>query len=259
MEYKKCLVFIDGTPSSEILAHYAIQTAKAAKSNLIFLFNIASKTEDGKIKSLIQKERFLKEAHTSHILCETIEKEIEMQHINSIVKDKEIDLLFYPIHGKIVRNKKLLVKYVTNLEQQVNTSLAIVKIAHLAKRQIKQVLLPLQEKLYHIEDWAYFLYTLCHAHGSHITILHLTSIEGKELPKDLIKLKKELGEYEIKIDHIVKKGINGHTINMEAVIRRADLIVMGISKRGFLKNLFERNLMVEVLQKSHCNTIIFRP
>jgi nucleotide-binding universal stress UspA family protein len=54
------------------------------------------------------------------------------------------------------------------------------------------------------------------------------------------------------------RGKIGTSITVEAITRHNDLIVLGVSERGLLRQLFFGNPAGDVMRQPPCNAIMFR-
>ncbi|MCX7770772.1 MAG: universal stress protein [Proteobacteria bacterium] len=242
---------------SEIAFHYAFVFAKSSKSELfIFIDRNVLKSE----QYYKQLNRFIKECKNSSINAHIIEEDsLDLHSINKKINSLNINILFLPISLEVINNTKKLIHFIEEIKNKINKQVALIKPIHLAKLHHSKILLLLNEKTTNLNQWSELVYLISSYSDSKVVLLYLTQNNAPhKLPKNLEKLFEILSELNINVDWSIEQGITGKKVNLEAALKRYDLIIMGFSKRSLLKTLMKGNIMFEILKEAPCNILIYK-
>lgn len=257
--YKKVgLIFEDATNTS-IAAYYSLITAIANKAELIIMAKTLTHDSPVNLKYKNKIEKFILECEERNINIKTVHYEqLTLKDIERFVKNENTDIVFLPLAFSTIKNNRKLQMVINKIKRFTDTKFAIVKAVHIAKIHHTKILLVLNEKISPLKDWADFIFSLSELSSYKFTLMYLTKERQYELPQTLSKLSNLLEGKKIHIETLLLKGISGKKVNLEAALRKFDLIVMGVSKRSSLKSIFFGNLMLDVLKESPCNVIVFK-
>lgn len=257
--YKKVgLIFEDAT-NSTIAGYYSLITAMVNNADLIIMAKKSSLDSPLNIKYKHRIEKFILECEEKNINIKTVHYEqLTLKNIELFVRNEATDIVFLPLGFNTIKNSRKLKIFMDQIKNFTDTKFAIVKAVHIAKIRHSKILLVLSEKLSHLNDWSDFIFSLGELSSYKFTLMYLTNKMDGVLPDALSKLLNLLESKKIYFETLILKGISGKKINLEAALRKFDLIVMGISMRSSLKSIFFGNLMYDVLKESPCNVIVFK-
>jgi nucleotide-binding universal stress UspA family protein len=78
------------------------------------------------------------------------------------------------------------------------------------------------------------------------------------MPDDITLFGKQLRQQQVTVLERSGRGDPGKAINVEAITRHNDLIVVGASGRGAMRRLIFGNPAGDIMHQPPCNAILFR-
>lgn len=273
--YKKVLATINEHSNSEIAARYAIHFAKACNASLVLLYvnQCGSCTEDFNRAEGALKRLFLA-AEAAGVDVESLtESGDPLKKISGFVENEGIDIVFTATRREDIRRRYFARTLSKELLLKLPCAVALLRIVHAGKIAPKRILVPLRGRIAQSEERAFFVAKLAEGFGSALTIFHAPdSVSNffhgerhlppgereQRIPGDIEKYVEQLNRYRITHDKRTGHGSVSHSIAIEAMIRRNDLIVMGASERGLLKSILYGNPVEHILRETPCNLIVFR-
>ncbi len=273
--YRRLLAAVNEHLASEIAARYCLELARVTGGK-VYLAYIAEKGISGKDLDLAQKaiRRLFLQAKEMNISVEAIFETGEpFRRIKEIREEKGINIIFGATRKEQRDSRYVLGSFAKRL-LSLNSSVALVRIVHLGRLHPRRILIPLKDRIDHIDERAYFCSMMSRAFQSELRLLHikrpirrllhgeihLTSVEiERDLSKDILSFMEQIKRYGQLSEKRLFHGSPEKDITIEALSGRTDLIIMGSSARGFIQRILERSPVEYVLEKTPCNLIIHKP
>jgi nucleotide-binding universal stress UspA family protein len=273
--YKKILAAVNEFSNSEIAARYALTLAKSAHAKLFLVFIAEEGIEKDKLRHAESAlERLFIDARNNGIDVESItECGDPVKKINELVKEHGIDIVFTATRREDVKKRFFVRTIARQLMMKLPCSVAMVRVVKMGGIHLKNILVPVRERISNLEERAYFVAKLAGASDSRVTLFHLhkpiTSFfrgemhltpfqREKQIPEDVEEFRTHLKKYKIPYERKTGLGSVARAITIEAAHKRNDLIVMGASDRSLLSAIVKGNPVENVLRETPCNLIIFR-
>ncbi len=196
-----------------------------------------------------------------------------LKEIINVVRRDNIDIVFASTRKGDIGRRYFASTLSKELLLKLPCSVVLLRIVHVGKIHPKRILVPLPGRIPNPEERAFFIAKLTEGFGSALTLfhsprgissffhgeLHLPPLEReRRIPGDVDKFMEQLHRYRIAHDSRTGHGGVAHSIAIEALIRRNDLIVMGASERGLLKSILYGNPVEDILRSPPCNLMIFK-
>lgn len=273
--YAKILAAVNEHLNSEISARYAIHLAKTTASKLYVCY-VAGKHVPG--KDLARAEETVKRLfHMAKDMDVDAECIIDsgniVREIKRIVESEQIDIVFSATRREDVEKRFYEGTTARRLSVGLPCSVALVRVVHMGRIHPKEVLIPLNSHVDHLNERSYFAAMMARSFDAGIFLfharpplkkffhgeVHLTPRElEKNLPADISKFIERLESYEVGHEKLFVQGKAWRTIPVEASAKRFDLIIMGASERTLISAILEGNPVEKVLRSTPCDLIIFR-
>ncbi|MEW6387215.1 MAG: universal stress protein [Thermodesulfobacteriota bacterium] len=274
--YKKILAAVNEYSNSQVAAKYAISLAKSCQARLFLVFVAPEGFPVEQVKPAeAALEKLFIEAGKQDLEVESITKRGEpYRKIRETVTEKGVDLVFAATRREDVRKRYFIRTLARELMLKLPCSVALVRVVHPGRISPKKILVPFRGLLTNLGERACFVAKLAEGFGAHVTMFHAPkSITGffhgevhlppeeweAHIRQDMEKFLQCLEKYKIPHDKRTGQGRVGSAINIEAALRRNDLIVMGASERSLLRSVITGNPVEEVLRETPCNLIILLP
>ncbi len=195
------------------------------------------------------------------------------EEIRKIVKREQINLVFTAAKMGDVKTKPPAGVIARNLMFKLPASVALVRVVHIERGHPKNILVPLKEKIDHLGERAYFCAKMAEVFNSKLFLLHFAKPASRffdgQANLTLVQKEKILsGDISNFIEHIKRYGIEyesavseipaGPGINIEAALKKHDLIIMGATGRGTISSLLKGNPVENVLWMTPCDLIILK-
>lgn len=236
--YKKILVEIDESITSEALAQYGLKFSKIFKASF-YLFYLYEK-EKKNIKGEETLKKLLLEAEKNMLKAQSIIKEGErFKELEKIIKKEQIDLAFLPLNN---------IKQISKLP----CSVAMVKIINMGKLSPKRILIFLKGKMSYLKEITFFIQNFSKIFHATLYIYYF----GKD--EKIEKLFTILKEHGLKFESKIFPKFSLKTLTFQALSKRIDLLIMA-EKRDKFFEIFTANPITELLKNPPCNLIIFKP
>ena len=275
MTYKKILAAVNEFSNSEIAARYALTLAKSAHARLFLVFVAEEKIDKDRLRHAESAlERLFLEAGNNGVEVESsIERGEPVRKINELVKEHGIDIVFTATRREDVKERFFVRTIARQLMMKLPCSVAMVRVVKMGGIRLKNILVPIRDRISDLEERAYFVAKLAGDSDSRVTLFHLhkpiTSFfrgeihltpfqREKQIPEDVEKFRAHLKKYKIPYERKTGLGSVARAITIEAAHRRIDLIIMGASDRSLLSSIVKGNPVENVLRETPCNLIIFR-
>lgn len=275
--YSRILAAVNEHLTSEIMARYAIEFARASNCKL-YLCYIAEKdappdaVENG--NGALKRLQAISESEG--VNWDTITGSGDpVEKIKELVQQESIDLAFASARHKDMENRYFSRTTANRLSLELPCSFALVRVVHMARIRPHEILVPVKARISHLAERAFFCAMMARAFDSRIFLFHAEkpmksffsgeirprSVELEEsITGDLDQFIKILDSYQVKHERKLFHGAAGPGITIEAASKRSDLIIMGANRRSFLSSLFRReNPVEEVMRNTPCNLIILSP
>jgi len=274
--YKKILAAVNEHLNSEVAARYALHLAKESNAKLYICF-VAEKcmSQHSRRSAEDAVKRLFNEAMDLNVQAESIaEMGDPVSDIKKIVQHENISMVFAATRREDIKRRFYSGTIARSLSLKLPCSVALVRVVHSGRVHPKRILVPLKEKLDHINERASFVTHMAHAFGSKVFVfhaprpltkffhgeIHLTEPEWEERrSKDIAHFITYLKEHDIEHEGRLLPGQTARNITIEAFAKRHDLIIMGASERNLLTSLFKGNPVEEVLRETPCDLIILKP
>jgi nucleotide-binding universal stress UspA family protein len=273
--YKKILAAVNEFSNSEIAARYALTLARTARAKLFLVFVAQGKIEKDKLRHAESAlERLFLSAGNYGVEVESsIESGEPVRKIYELVKEHGIDIVFNATRREDVKKRFFVKTIARQLMMELPCSVAMVRVVKMGGIHLKNILVPVRDRISYLEERAYFVAKLAEVSDSSVTLFHLhkpiTSFfrgeihltpfqREKQIPKDVEEFRTHLKKYKIPYERKTGLGSVARAITIEAAHRRNDLIVMGASDRSLLSSIVKGNPVENVLRETPCNMIIFR-
>jgi nucleotide-binding universal stress UspA family protein len=273
--YKKILAAVNEFSNSEIAARYALTLARTARAKLFLVFVAQGKIEKDKLRHAESAlERLFLSAGNNGVEVESsIESGEPVRKIYELVKEHGIDIVFTATRREDVKKRFFVNTIARQLMMKLPCSVAMVRVVKMGGIHLKNILVPVRDRISNLEERAYFVAKLAEVSDSSVTLFHLhkpvTSFfrgeihltpfqREKQIPKDIEEFRAHLKKYKIPYERKTGLGSVARAITIEAAHRRNDLIVMGASDRSLLSSIVKGNPVENVLRETPCNMIIFR-
>jgi nucleotide-binding universal stress UspA family protein len=261
MSYRKIFSVVTENTASTVIARYAISLAAACKAELVLY---ATHDENSNETMLLNAER-----HLDHLFAIAFELEIPVTRITEVGKISKLlpirlqaeqaDLVFYPLTPYERYGATLQRHTVHYLLSAVRSDLAIMRVVNMAKPHPRNILMPLRAIGSDVERRLMFITELARSFHSQVTLFHMSvERDAKGMPDDITQFRKHLQQRDVTVLERSGRGEIGKSINLEAITRHNDLIVLGASERGVLRRLFFGNPAGDVMHQPPCNAILFR-
>lgn len=261
MSYVKIFSVVNEKTASTVMGRYAISLAAACKAALV----LYAAHDTGADEAVLQHTAH----HLEHLAAIAAELEIpvtrimEVGNISSLlpkrVEAEQADLVFYPLTPYKRSGSDLQRQTVHTLLRTVTSDLAVMRIISLARPHPGQILVPLGKVISNREQRLLFITELAKSFHARVTLFHLaTERDGKGMPAEVTSFRKELQQQQITTQERIGRGHVGKGVTVEAISHHNDLIVIGVSQRGFFRRLFSGNPVVDVMHQPPCNTVLFR-
>lgn len=260
--YKNILVLLDGSFYSYFAAKYAIKIAENASTKLSFLYIKAAEETSHQLKTVENyAEKLFTESEKKGVVSEIVIKKGDIQKDTiAFIKANNIDLVFKNLRRE--EERSILNPFLNWWLIKLPCSTIFMKVVHLGKLTPKRILVPLEDKIYAKEERAELLISLSKAFNATIELMHIKKENFEFIEEDvspdisaiLKKLSKE-GALLVRKKH---KGFEGHLINIESATKKADLVVLGMTRRGIFKGLVAKTPLVEVIKHTTSNLMVFR-
>ncbi|HBG07533.1 MAG: hypothetical protein A2075_03870 [Geobacteraceae bacterium GWC2_58_44] len=261
MSYRKILSVVTEHTASTVIARYAISLAAAGKAELV----LYAAHEEGSNEGMILHN----DRHLDHLFTVAFELDIQVTRITEIgninkllpirVQAEQVDLVFYPLTPYERYGANLQRHSVHHLLRCIRSDLSIMRVVHMAKPHPRHILMPLGKPVSEGDRRLMFITELAKSFHSQVTLLHLSrEREAKGMPDFITRFRKQLEQQHVTVLERSSRGEIGKSINLEAITRHNDLIVLGASERGVLRRLFFGNPAADVMQHPPCNAILFR-
>ena len=274
--YRNILATVNEFTNSEISARYAIALARSCRAELTFLFVSKDALDANALRHAeAALGRLFSEAEASGVAARSVlESGDPVEKITGWVKNNEVDITFAGTRREDVERRFFVTALARELMLKLPCSVAMVRAVHLGKTHPRHILVPLGGRARDIEERTFFAAKLAEAFGSKVTLIHMPKPMSRFLhgevrlkpaerdgliPGDISEYVSTLNRYDVPHDKATAHGHVGRTINIEAAVRRNDLIVMGASQRSLLSRLVRGNPVEDVLRDTPCNLIVFRP
>jgi nucleotide-binding universal stress UspA family protein len=274
--YKKIIAAINEHVNSEVSARYALNLSKncGAKFYISFIAKNGMERASFERAENAVKRLFLEAEKLGVEVESIIETGDPFQRILEIVKGEGIDILFASTRREDLKSRFYAGSLTRRLMIGLPCSVAMVRVVHMGKIRPKKILLPLKANITNIKERAYFSAKIAESFNSKIFIFHVTKpitkfFHGeihltpaqleKSLPPDISKFVEYLKEYCIDVEKRLLSGKPSKNITIEALTKRHDLIIMGVSERGLLSTIIKGNPVEEVLRETPCDLIILKP
>lgn len=274
--YTKVLAAVNEHFNSEVSARYAIAFSKTTHSK-IYLCYIAE-------KGVSQKDSELAEDAVKRLFIRAKDIDIRVESvfgsgdpvtkIKELVNSEGISIVFAATRREDVERRFFAGTVARKLSLNLPCTVALVRVVHMGRIHPKNILVPLKERLNHINERAYFTAKIAESFGSKVIVfhatkaitkffhgeIHLTPVEwGKRLPKDISEFMKYLKKFEVSYEERLAPGETAKSITIEAATKRHDLIIMGASERSLLSSLLKGNPVEGMLRETPCDLIILKP
>jgi nucleotide-binding universal stress UspA family protein len=273
--YRRVLATVNEFSNSEVAARYAIICAKACGASLVLLYVDEKRADsDAFNRAEASLKRLFLESEAHGVEIESItESGVPLRKIAEVVRREKPDVVFTSTRRDDLDRRYFARTLSKELLLRLPCAVALVRIVHVGKTAPKRILLPLQGRIAGLEERAYFAAKLAEGYGADLTLFHVSGgVAGlfreehhmpprereERLPADVGKFVQQLNRYSIAHDRRTGRGSISHSIAVEAMIRRNDLIVMGSSERGLLKSMLYGNPVEEIMRETPCNLIVFR-
>ena len=261
MSYRKIFSVITEHTASTVLARYAISLAAACKAKLVLY---AAHGEGSNEKILLHTDR-----HLDHLYTVAFELDIPVTRIMEVgdigkllpkrVQAEKADLVFYALTPYERYGAYLQRHTVHRLLRTIGPDLSIIRVVHLGKPYPKHILLPLGKTFRDADRRLMFITELAKSFHSQVTLFHLSTLrDAKGMCDDITRLREHLEQQHVTVLERSGRGEIGKSINLEAITRHNDLIVLGASERGVLRRFFFGNPAGDVMHQPPCNVILFR-
>lgn len=273
--YKKILVAVNEFTNSEIAARYALALAKACRSRLFLVFaaeeaigqNAFRHAEEALGRLFAAAEGMGIEVESSTV------KGAPFKTISDVVREHGIDLVFTATRREDIQKRFYVRTHAREFMMKLPCSVAMVRVVEMGRTHPRNILVPLQGHLSHVEERAYFTAKLAQGLNARTTLLHLPGpitglfqsreqrSSGQEKPaaKGVENFITHLEQYKVQHERRTAQGSVARSITTEAAFRKNDLIIMGANERGLFRSLLSGNPVEDVLRETPCNLIVLRP
>ncbi len=259
MSYSKIFTVVNENTASTVSARYAISLAIACKAELV----LYAAHENGINETVLHHIN----RHLDHLYTVAFELGISVTRITENgnisnllperVEAEKADLVFYPLTPPEEYGQSK--QTVHHLLKGVKTDLAIMRVISLAKPHPRHILVPFGKFISDREHRLMFITDLAKSFHAQVTLFHLSKeVEKKGMPDDITRFRSQLQKLDVEVLERTGKGHIGKGINVEAITRHNDLIVIGASERGMLRRLLSGNPAEDVMKRPPCNVILFR-
>lgn len=274
--YSRILAAVNEHLTSEIMARYAVEFARASNCKLYFCY-IAEKNapSDAVENANAALKRLQAVSESQGVNWDSITGSGDpVEKIKEIVQEESIDLVFASARHKDVQNRFFSQTTASRFSLELPCSFALVRVVHMARLRPREILVPVKARISHLAEKAFFCAMMAKAFDSRIFLFHARkpitrffsgevrprSVELEEsIPEDMEQFIKILDSYSVKHEKKLFPGAAGPAISIEAATKRSDLIIMGASRRSFLSSLFRENPVEDVIRRTPCNLIILAP
>jgi nucleotide-binding universal stress UspA family protein len=273
--YKKVLAAVNEHLNSEAAARYAIHFCKAAGSRLWFCHVRESGfSEEADALAAEAVKRLLRSAHEAAVEAESMVAEGEPAGaIGTAVRAEGIDLVFASTRREDVK-RRFFKGTVSRRLAVLPCSVALVRAVRMGRSHPKDIIVPVKERVRYAAEKAYFSAMMARAFDARIYLFHtarpitkffsgeidIRPVEWEQrVSADILKFMKLLDGHGVGHERRLLPGRAGRSITVEAAAKRSDLIIMGASERGLLHSFLLGSPVEEVLRKTPCDLIIFKP
>ncbi|MFA7059484.1 MAG: universal stress protein [Pedobacter sp.] len=261
MSYRKIFSVVNDHTASTVTARYAISLATACKAELV----LYATHDVGSNETVLSHT----DRHMAHLFTDAFELGIPVTRITEIgnisellpkrVQAENADLVFFPLMPYKQYGADLARHTVHNLLRTIKSDLAIMRILTMAKPHPGHILAPLGKVIVDEGRRLMFIAWLAKSFHSQVTLFHLSAErDGKGMPDNITRFRNQLQLQDVTVLERSGVGQIGKSINVEAITRHNDLIVLGASGRGVLSKLFLGNPVGDVMHQPPCNSILFR-
>jgi nucleotide-binding universal stress UspA family protein len=261
MNYRMLLCVINEHTVSTVTARYALSLATACKAGLVLYAAAEDGTdEDILLRSARHMDRLYKAASELGI---PVSRVTESGKIGALLPQRVLvekaDLVLYPLTPYKRFGTDPQRNMIHNLLRTIRSDLAIMRIITLARPHPRHILVPLGPTISDIDRRLGFVSDLASCFQARVTLFHLSARrDSPDMPDDILRFRKQLEQQQVEVCLRNGSGRIGRAINVEAVTRQNDLVILGTSRRGVLGRLFFGNPAGDVMQLPTCNTILFQ-
>lgn len=273
--YKRVLATVNEYSNSEIAARYAVTFSKACNASLTLLYvNHHGTGSEAFNRAEAALKRLFLLAESSGVRVESLtESGDPLKKITEIVRHENIDIVFTATRKEDVSRRYFARTLSKELLLKLPCAVAMLRIVHVGKIHPKRILVPLRGRIANAGERACFVAKLAEGFGAALTLFHAPGSVSRffhgelhqpprererRIPADIGEFVEQLNRYRIAHDKRTGHGSVAHSITIEAMIRRNDLIIMGASERGLLKSILSGNPVEDILRETPCNLMIFR-
>jgi nucleotide-binding universal stress UspA family protein len=274
--YKKILATVNEHLNSEISAKYALQLAKICNAKFYVCFvAVKGSAENNLEKATEAMKRLFAEAEKQDITSESITLSGDpVIELKKLVKHEEIDIVFTSTRREDIKKRFFTGTIAKKLSLALPCSVALVRIVHMGRIHPGKILVPLKAIINHVNERAFFTSKMAQCYDSRVIVfhaikpikhffhgeIHLPPVEWeKKLPKDIVMFMNQLEKHGISYERKLTPGATARNITIEAFTKRHDLIIMGASERGLIRNLLKSGPVEDLLKETPCNLIILKP
>jgi len=262
--YQRILVAINGSFHAEAAARYGIALAESCGAELYVVY--VGESQAGR-ESLDRVIRYANaQGLDAHGIVETGRI---VPAIESIVRREHIDLTVTSLRHFFEKT------IISDLMTTLPCSVLAIRVVHLGRMMhVRKILVPVVGSIY-AHKRAYLTSKLAKFFNGTVTVLHVRTIsrsgsmglthEKKDVARD--HAKRAVREF---VDALLTQDIAAETkvsisrratdaIITEAASGKYDLIILGASRRYFLKQLIKGNPVERILKEAPCDVIVWRP
>jgi len=261
MSYRKIFSVVNEQTASTVMTRYAICLAAACKAALV----LYAAHEEWRDETLLRHT----DRHLDHLFTVAFELGIPVTRITEVgnirkllpkrVEAEQADLVFYPLTPDDAHGANLQRQTVEHLQRTIKSDLAFMRAISMAKPHPRHILVPFGKLISDRERRLMFISELARSFHAQVTLFHLLAEnETKIMPDDIIQFRQQLQQKDVKVLERKGRGHLSKAINVEAITRHNDLIVLGASERGLLQRLLLGDPAAAVMHQPPCNAILFR-
>lgn len=274
--FRTILAAVNPFTNSEIAARYAIPVARACGARLSFVF-VAGADEDRKDIHRAESalERLFLEARGEGLEAESVvETGDPVRQIVRLARERDIDLVFTATRREDIRKRFFARTVARELMLGLPCAVAMVRVVRLGKVFSRTILVPLRERMAHVDERAAFVAALARGFRSAVVLfhvakpitrffhgeVHLTPAEREShLPREVEEFRECLDRHGVAHEKRTGRGAIARSITIEAAHRRNDLIVMEAGGRALAGILPGGDPVEDVFRETPCNLIVYRP
>ena len=273
--YNNVLAAINEFTNSEVAAAFAVTFSRVCGARLILYYADEGKGKDAASHAEAALERLFAHAVYEGVEVERIvEKGSPFDKIPRQVSANSIDIMFMATRHEDASRRFFTRTLPRELMLSLPCSVVLARIVKFGMPAPRHILAPIRGFLSDVDKRAFFLAALTRGFGSKLTLFHMQeplisffhgeislapAQREERLPQDVRAYIRAVEAQGVTPFVRTAHGAGRWSVVTESALHRNDLIIMGASQRGLLREIVSGNPVEQTLRDTICNMFVFRP